>query len=342
MLFSYRFRYFIILLLSVYSFLNIYFTVGEKLFDFQIPGIYIFAVLTAVVTGVWELNRFAEIYSLRWTSARKKINPLIIVFLVSLVNVVVVSTVALALLYVALGQAVPVDFAHITLLSVFGFRVNLFLNCVNAIVYYMNRYRQSQVEAEQLKKVSVEAQFEALRNQINPHFLFNCFNVLSTLVYKDAETSARFIAQLSHVYRYLLYNQEKKVVPLKEELAFTESYFFLLSIRFGDNIVIRNRFGVPGEELFIAPAVLQMLVENAIKHNVVSRKNPLTVELFRLHDMLVVSNTLQEKEVREESSRIGLKNIIERYRLLTDRPVEVIRTEKAFTVKVPLLYVEQP
>ena len=102
----------------------------------------------------------------------------------------------------------------------------------------MNRLKQTQLQAEEFKKISIEAKFEALRNQINPHFLFNCFNVLSTLVYRDADTSAKFIEQLSNVYRYLLDNQEKKVVPLADELKYINAYLFLLKIRFEENIAV--------------------------------------------------------------------------------------------------------
>lgn len=231
--------------------------------------------------------------------------------------------------------------SHLTLLMVFGFRVNLFLNCLNAIVYYMNRLKKTQLEAEQLKKISIEAQFEALRNQINPHFLFNCFNVLSTLVYKDADTSAKFIAQLSTVYRYLLFNQEKKVVQLKDELDFLDAYLFLLKIRFGENIVVKNTIAPDGEKFFMAPAVLQMLIENAIKHNIVSKKYPLHIRLFSENGCIVVSNTLQEKEVKELSTQVGLRNITSRYLFLSNEPVKIFKTDKEFTVKIPLLLVDE-
>jgi LytS/YehU family sensor histidine kinase len=201
----------------------------------------------------------------------------------------------------------------------------------------MNRLKKSELQAEQLKKESIEAQFEVLRNQINPHFLFNCFNVLSSLVYKDADTSAKFIAQLSNVYRYLLYNQEKKIVQLKEELSFIDSYLFLLKIRFGDNIEIENSIDTESQDLYVAPAVLQMLIENAIKHNVVSRKNPLHVRINSINGFIVVTNNLQEKEMKEESTQIGLRNIQNRYEFLSNEKVLIEKSEKEFKVSVPLL-----
>jgi len=204
----------------------------------------------------------------------------------------------------------------------------------------MDRLKKSELKAAQLEKVTIEAQFEALRSQINPHFLFNCFNALSTLVYKDAETSAKFIAQLSKVYRYLLFNQEKKIVPLHEELEFIAAYLFLLKIRFGDSLSIESNISVDVNKYFIAPASLQMLIENAIKHNVVSSKSKLKIRITTINSTIEVANTLREKDVKEESAFIGLKNIQKRYEFLSDTPVVIEKTEDTFKVKLPLLQLE--
>jgi two-component system, LytTR family, sensor kinase len=335
--FSVRYRYLFILLLAIYSYINILVTVGEKLFDFELKGFYLFGVLSVVVLGVWELNRITENPVINKSI---RIHPLILLFLVSMVNVMVVSTISLYILYMVLGMPLQFNFDHWKLLTAFGFRVNLFLNCVNAIVFFMNRLKKAQLEAEQLKKQNIEARFEALRNQINPHFLFNCFNVLSTLVHKDADASSTFIAQLSNVYRYLLYNQENKIVPLKDELAFLDSYTYLLRTRFNENLIIENRISDSSNRIMVAPASLQMLIENAIKHNVASRKQPLKIVLDKEEDYIVVSNTLQKKETEEESTKIGLGNIIKRYKLLSDQPVIIEMTQINFIVKLPILQVE--
>ncbi|MBL7873089.1 MAG: histidine kinase [Cyclobacteriaceae bacterium] len=337
-MFLIRFRYIYILLLSLYSFINIRVTVGTKLFDFELHGAYLFAVLTIVIAGVWELNRLVD------KSQQQRIlrvHPLILLFVASMFNVVLISTLALLGLYVVLGKPLSINFDHWKLLTAFGFRVNLFLNSINAIVFFMNRLKKTQLEAEQLKKQNIEAQFEALRNQINPHFLFNCFNVLSTLVHKDAEASSKFISQLSHVYRYLLYNQEKKLVSLKEELLFLESYTYLLKTRFNESIAVENRISETLDQLMVAPASLQMLIENAIKHNIASKKNPLRIVLEKQDNYIVVRNTLQKKEIAEESTKIGLKNIISRYKLLADLPVEVEKTLTEFVVRLPILKLDK-
>jgi len=336
--FSVRYRYFLIFLLSLYSYINIRITVGTKLFDFDIPDYYLFAVLGAVILGVWELNRLAE-----WrivTRIKLRIHPLLSLFLLSIVNVLISSVIAFFALNLTLGIPLQLNFEHWKLLAAFGFRVNLFLNCINAIVFFMNRLKKTELEAEQLKKENIEARFEALRNQINPHFLFNCFNVLSSLVHKNAEASSKFIAQLSQVYRYLLYNQEKKIVPLKEELDFIYSYIYLLQTRFGENLVVDNTISELDDNDMVAPASLQMLVENAIKHNIASKKLPLTILLEREGNYIKISNSLQPKEVEEESTKIGLKNIINRYKLLSDKAVAVEKTETQFIVKLPILRLE--
>ena len=336
-MFSFRYRYLFILLLSLYSYINILVTVGDRLFDFELNGFYLFGVLGLVVLGIWELNRLVEA---QLTKRNTRIHPLILLFLASVINVVVTSTLALIILYVVLERPLQLNFDHWKLLSAFGFRVNLFLNCVNAIVFFMNRLKKTQLEAEQLKKENIEAQFEALRNQINPHFLFNCFNVLSTLVHKDPEASSKFIGQLSNVYRYLLFNQEKKIVPLKEELTFLDSYSYLLRTRFNDNLKIENKLSNQSDSIMVAPASLQMLIENAIKHNVASKKNPLHIELNIEGDFIIIRNTLQRKKLEEESTKLGLKNIISRYKLLSNLPVKIEETETLFTVKIPILYQE--
>ena len=341
-MFSIRYRFLFIFLLAAYSYLNIHFTIGERLFDFYIPQFYLFGILFLEVLGIWELNRLTELRLERiGATLNRRIHPLIILFILSMINVILVSVAILSAFYLVLGKQIQFNSASLTLLAAFGFRVNLFLNCIHAIVYFMNRLKKAQIEAEQLKKISIEAQFESLRNQINPHFLFNCFNVLSTLVYRDADTSAKFILQLSSVYRYLLYNQEKKVVPLADELVFLNAYIFLLEIRFGKNIQVENKVREEDTLAFVAPAVLQMLIENAIKHNIVSQRDPLKIRLFSGDGWIYVSNNLQEKRVKEPSTQVGIKNILERYGFLSDRRVEIEKTTSEFTVKIPLLNVAE-
>lgn len=337
-MFQLKYRYLFIFLLSVYSFLNIIFTSGDQVIGVQLPSGVLFAVITLVVFGIWEVNRFFESFLDGINEfLNKAIHPLIILFGLSCFGVFVVSNGVLFLLSKVSAPDINWDQENLLLLLTFGFRINLFLNSINGIYFYMNRLRQTEVEAAQLKKENLEAQFEALRSQINPHFLFNCLNALSTLVYRDADVSAKFISQLSNVYRYLLYNQEKKMVTLKEELDFLDSYLFLLKIRFGDNIEITKEISQLSESLNVPPAALQMLIENAIKHNVVSSRNPLKIDIRSTGDAVEVTNNLQEKPVKEESTHIGLENIKRRYAFLTTREVLITKSVTDFRVSIPLL-----
>jgi two-component system LytT family sensor kinase len=291
--------------------------------------------------GVWELNRLlAFAIPANPMLGARKIHPLIIQFFGSVFIVLVVSWLSLELLYLVLKMPLATNPKHFTLLLAFGFRVNLFLQCINAIVYYVTQLKEAQLQAEQFKQQTAEAHFQMLRNQINPHFLFNSFNVLSTLVYKDPETSSRFIEQLSLVYRYLLAGNEKKIVTVQEEMNFMEAYLYLLNIRFGDNLRVTKNVSENAFQQFIAPATLQLLVENVIKHNVVSKKEILTIAIHDADGYLYISNNIREKQDKEESTRVGLQNITQRYQFLSEKPVLINKTNEKFTVGLPLLNVE--
>ncbi len=206
---------------------------------------------------------------------------------------------------------------------------------------FLIQWKASLLEAERLKQTQLSSRLEGLKNQINPHFLFNSLNVLSGLVYKDPDLSARFIRHLADVYRYVLDVQDQEATPLRVELEALEAYLFLLKIRFGDNLRIDIDLDTP-ERWATAPLTLQMLVENAVKHNVVSKAHPLHITLC--YDpggrYLVVKNNLERKNNPQESNGIGLRNIRERYSYLTNLPVQVQETTHTFEVSIPLLSIQ--
>ncbi len=295
---------------------------------------YLLVIILIMVAALWEGNRLIQRFLKR---NGQGLHPLVLHFLASLLLVLVISVVPLLFIPEATSQFAE----EVRLTLAFTFRVNLFLHGVNAIIFYIYQLKDAQIETQKLKRQTVEAQFEALRNQINPHFLFNSFNVLSNLVYKDADASAKFIQQLSNVYRYLIYHQENKLVPLKEELDFMSSYLYLLEIRFSENLNIQLEFPTNLDGYHIAPVSLQMLIENAIKHNVLSQKRPLSISLAMDHDYLSVSNNIQLKTEIEESTGVGLQNIIKRYEFLTDKPVQVENNAQQFTVRLPLIQLHE-
>ncbi len=199
-------------------------------------------------------------------------------------------------------------------------------------------YKQSIEEKEALKRTQISSRLESLQNQINPHFLFNSLNVLSTLVHQDPDKAEQFIQKLSGVYRFVLAVRDAEVVPLEQELEALESYLFLLSIRFGDALVVKQEI-VAREGEQIPPLCLQMLVENAIKHNVVSRNRPLTIHIARVaEESIKVQNNLRRKAQNADSLGIGLANIKERYSYLSNQQIEVRETSEYFEVIVPVLF----
>ncbi|MEO7991053.1 MAG: histidine kinase [Chryseolinea sp.] len=202
------------------------------------------------------------------------------------------------------------------------------------------RMRHMEIQAEQLMKENAMAQFEALKNQVSPHFLFNSLSILSSLVHVDANLSEKFIDQLSKAYRYILEHKDNDTVSLKTELDFLASYAFLLKIRF------ENKFDVKisitdqeAEKYYIAPLTLQLLIENCVKHNRMSQKEPLVITILIKDDYLVVMNPVRPRSELERitSTGIGLTNIKNRYQLLTKSPVQIGKDEDLFTVKIPLL-----
>jgi len=204
-------------------------------------------------------------------------------------------------------------------------------------IYFMNELRTSVEEKEMLKRESLKAELNALKTQVNPHFLFNNLNTLISVIPEDPKLAVDFVKQLSKLYRHILEVKDEQSILLKDELDVLRAYAFLLQTRFGNNLdVIIN---VPDEKLSrkIVPLSLQILMENAIKHNIVSSDKPLTIEVFAVNGKLVVSNNLQKKNQISESTGIGLDNIRNRYKLLGDGKVEVTENGSNFTVSIPLL-----
>lgn len=207
---------------------------------------------------------------------------------------------------------------------------------------FLLEWRRSAIEAERLKSEYLASQYQSLKDQVNPHFLFNSLNTLTYLVYEDQDQAAQFIKKLSEVYRYVLDTREREVVVFREELDFARSYVFLQKIRFEESLQVHLE--VPNESSYsLPPLALQMLLENAIKHNELSEEHPLQITIFTEDDTrLVVKNNVQPKEIREASSGIGLDNIRARYAYLTEEKVVVTNDGQYFTVKLPLLRTEHP
>lgn len=226
--------------------------------------------------------------------------------------------------------------------------MNLILVPVAEGSFFFDEWKQSFMEKEklllvkeQLEKENIISQYETLKNQIDPHFLFNSLNVLSSLIHEDTEKAEDFIDEFANVYRYVLDVSSKQLVPLKEELSFIESYFFLQKIRFGDNLKIDIDIPENIEQLFILPLSLELVVENAIKHNKVSKEAPLRIEIRTDKHFIVVTNNLQIRNEAIISTGIGLKNIKERYYLYNKTQPVFEQYNNKFIARVPLIRKEE-
>lgn len=196
------------------------------------------------------------------------------------------------------------------------------------------------LRSTQLQKENYQAQIQSLKNQVNPHFLFNSLSVLGFLIRKNEKQAREFVYRLSKVYRSFLDHGHEQLVSLKKEMELTESYIYLLSTRFGDNVQFKIDVSQSQLSLLLPPGSLQMLVENAIKHNGSTRKKPLLITIFSVGNELVVKNNLQPRLEKIDSTGTGLENITRRYKFLTDREVNFSKTEEEFVAKLPLLKVE--
>ncbi|MBL7766682.1 MAG: histidine kinase [Chitinophagaceae bacterium] len=220
---------------------------------------------------------------------------------------------------------------------VIGLLISTILLTFEVSSQFLRGWKQSLTEVERYKTESVQAQLQNLKNQINPHFLFNNLSVLTSLVYKDQDKAADFIKQLSQVYRYLLDNRDHELVRLEEELTFLQSYIYLLKIRFADNIHFNVEIKPENLNALIPPMCLQMLVENAIQHNEISAEHPLRIDIQSSSQHISVRNNLQLRTNPEVSSKTGLSNIRDRYTFFTDQRVEIISNEASFIVQLPLI-----
>jgi len=220
--------------------------------------------------------------------------------------------------------------------SLYTVFISFNMSLIFTAIGFFKAWKSAVVDAEKLKTEMMAYKYESLRNQINPHFLFNSFNVLSDLVYTDQAIAIKFINQLSELFRYVLDSRDKELVPLKDELEFIRSFTFLLKTRFEEKLMIENDVQASAED-YIVPMTLQLLIENAVKHNEVSEAFPLWISIRKNKDYLEVENGLQPKNVGEDSKKTGLKNIIQQFDFFSDKPIEIITSEESFLVRVPIL-----
>lgn len=219
----------------------------------------------------------------------------------------------------------------------FGLWITLTIVVMFHILYFYNKYQQKKIKEQKVIAGTARAKFDALKNQLDPHFLFNSLNVLTSLIDENPESAQKFTTSLSKIYRYVLEQKNKDLVTVNEELRFAKTYMLLLQMRFEDALHFTIPETVSDPELKIVPLSLQLLLENAVKHNVITSDHPLTINIYEDNGYLVVENNTNPKASLEKSTKVGLRNIKQRYSLMTNKAVDIINNHQSFKVRLPLL-----
>ena len=219
-----------------------------------------------------------------------------------------------------------------------GLACNFLATSFNEGAAFYEKWRMLVDEAENLKRENLQSQLEGLKGQVNPHFLFNSLNSLSSLISEDPAKAEKFLDEMSKVYRYMLRTNEDGLTTLETELQFIQSYFHLLKTRYGDSLLLKTQIDDHYLDYWIPPLTLQMLVENAVKHNMILRDSPLVIQLLTTNSKkLIVTNNLQRKNRLVFSNKVGLNNIHNKYRLMKQEEIMIRDDGKEFSVVVPLI-----
>jgi len=213
----------------------------------------------------------------------------------------------------------------------------LFVVLISQIYRQLFRNHQIRMDNEMLLKTNAETRYEVLKNQVNPHFLFNSFNTLNSLIVNDQDKAVNYVNNMSDVFRYVLESSKKERATVDEEIVFLKAYIQMLKGRFGEKLQFKIEVEPDFQQFLLPPMALQILVENAVKHNVISQKQPLEIHIFTGGPQLTVSNHLQEKKIKEPSTGLGLNNLSQRCNYLSGKELVVKRTEQTFSVTIPLI-----
>ena len=298
-------------------------------------------IATFCITGaIWIGNRYIMIYSRGkypdFNDVKKRlVFQSALMFVFTVVTNIVLGQLADDIFNKDRGPLTPADvLIHSNSAAIF---CTIMIIAIYESIFFMHQLRHSVEETEKLKRESLKAELNALKTQVNPHFLFNNLNTLASVIPEDPKLAVDFVQQLSKLYRHLLEVKDEQSILLKDELDVMKAYAFLLQTRFGNNLDVTIDIAEEKLNKRIVPLSLQILMENAIKHNIVSSDKPLKIEVTALNGKLVVSNNLQKKNQVNESTGIGLNNIRNRYRLLGNEEVEVKESGSDFTVSIPLI-----
>lgn len=303
----------------------------------QLAGAYLY--FTFVAFAIWQGNRYL-LFRLRlrfsWLS-----QPMykVIALIVSNIFYTIPIAVGLMSVWYVFAAGGIADWDVIYKATALCVVCVVFITHTYETVFLIKSWGTDKTKTEELERAKVQAELEALKNQIDPHFMFNSLNTLSYLIEQDSVKAKLFNDNLAEVYRYILFNRDRNLVLLSEELQFAEKYFSLINIRFGNAVTLRMNHSTDPERLLIPPISLQLLIENAIKHNEFSERKPMTISIEIEEGKAVITNERRPKTGGKPSSHIGLKNLNDRYMLITDRNITVRNERQFFAVELPLLRV---
>lgn len=330
----------IIIGLSIFCVLTlIHFFNGQKIaFDEDLKLMFFYTLLYSFVLHMANMVLFVKLDSIfkeeRFSKKRILIgfiaSFIVSIFVIFLLRIFVIVIIEKKPWELFLKDENPSDYILSTVLT---FIVLLIIH----FIYLYRWYQENKVTQQKVIAKTANAQFESLKNQIDPHFLFNSLNVLSSLIEENPDTAQRFTTSLSKIYRYVLEQKDKELVTVEEELTFAKTYMNLLKMRFENSISYELPEGFDNLEAKVVPLSLQLLLENTIKHNVVSEQKPLQIKIYIENNYLVVENNFQKKDVLQDRKGVGLQNIVDRYSLISERKVVIEQSETFFKVKIPIL-----
>ncbi|MGV3638163.1 MAG: sensor histidine kinase [Flavobacteriales bacterium] len=308
-------------------------------FHTELPTALGFAITIGITAIIWQGSYMIIGYFRRRYPGFERTAQRIMITAITLSAYIITVDIAACSLLDTLGlepSAYKTGEWRMNLVKCFG--ATLVVGTIYEAGYFFQMWKHQAIEAEALKSRQLRTELDMLKNQVSPHFLFNSLNTLVALIHEDRDQAARFTKNLSHVYRYILQHKEKEVVDLGTELDFTQAYIDLMKVRFADSLRIHVDVAPEHRHLLIAPLTLQLLLENALKHNVASTASPLHVDIHVENGRnLVVRNSLHRKQGVVEGTGTGLNNVRQRYAYLSERPVDVIETREHFLVALPLL-----
>jgi sensor histidine kinase YesM len=304
----------------------------EFLVEFGFYQLYSFAI------GFSNMYYFDYLESRKWKKGDRAKRIIIGLLGSMIITLIVLFLLRIIIIVLYFGKSFQEFLADETIVNYqFGLWVTAIIVAVFHFIYFYNKYQKNKIKEQKVIAGTASAKFDALKNQLDPHFLFNSLNVLTSLIEENPDSAQKFTTSLSKVYRYVLEQKNKDLVTVDEELEFAKTYMSLLKMRFEDSIIFEIPDMASNPESRVVPLSLQLLLENAVKHNMVTTSKPLHIKIYEDNGALVVENNLQPKQIVKKSSGVGLSNIKQRYQLLTDRRVYINEGAGRFAVAIPML-----